>query len=82
MGNVTDEEIAAYEERYELQKKELSVMWSLMAFSAGVVESLVVVDRWVFLREAVERGECREAWVQGVFEYAVSPRNLVVVGVK
>ena len=29
----------------------LSITWSLMAFSAGVVESLIVVDRWLWLRE-------------------------------
>ncbi|KAM3078198.1 hypothetical protein ACMFMF_004605 [Clarireedia jacksonii] len=82
LGNITDAEIAAYEQRYGAQKKELSVVWSLMAFSAGVVESLVVVDRWEYLREAVKRGEARSAWVEGVFDYVVSPRNLVVVGVK
>ncbi|PQE03185.1 Methyltransferase 25 protein [Rutstroemia sp. NJR-2017a BBW] len=82
LGSITDEEIKGYEQRYGHKKQELSVVWSLMAFSAGVVESLVVVDRWEFLREAVRRGEVRRAWVEGVFEYGVSPRNLVVVGVK
>jgi hypothetical protein len=54
-------------------------MWSLMAFSAGVVEAVVVVDRWLWLKEqqGIER-----AWVEAVFEYKHSPRNLVVVGVK
>ncbi|KAA8573526.1 hypothetical protein EYC84_005111 [Monilinia fructicola] len=79
---LTDATIRQYEERYAPLRAELSVVWSLMAFSAGVVESLIVVDRYAFLREAVERGQCRAAWVEGVFEYAVSPRNLVVVGVK
>ena len=47
--------------------------------AAGVVEALIVVDRYCWLREqeGVER-----AWVQTVFEYGLSPRNLVVVGVK
>jgi hypothetical protein len=49
----------------------------LMAFSAGVVESMIVVDRWLYLRE-----EGCEAWVEAVFDYGLSPRNLVVVGVK
>ncbi|TVY35266.1 Methyltransferase-like protein [Lachnellula subtilissima] len=80
MGKITDEEIDGYAQRYDALKRELSVTWSLMAFSAGVVESLIVVDRWLFLKE---HGDLvREAWVEPVFEYKQSPRNLVVVGIK
>lgn len=75
---VTVEEAGAYEERFEGRKKDLSVLWCLMAFCAGVVESLVVVDRYVYLCEEGV-GEC---WVEAAFEYAESPRNLVVVGVR
>ncbi|KAF7940410.1 uncharacterized protein EAE98_000537 [Botrytis deweyae] len=82
VGDITDAEIQTYESQYLARKKELSIIWSLMAFSAGVIESMIVVDRYVFLREAIDRGECRDAWVEGVFEYGMSPRNLVVVGVK
>jgi hypothetical protein len=79
MDGLTDGDIRSYEARYAHRKKELSVMWSLMAFSAGVVESVVVADRWLWLRE---QGEVEHAWVEAVFEYAHSPRNLVIVGIK
>ncbi|KAJ4377439.1 hypothetical protein N0V83_000264 [Neocucurbitaria cava] len=79
MEGLTDEDIRGYEEGYAERKKELSVMWSLMAFSAGVVESVVVTDRWLWLKEQ-EEVDC--AWVEPVFEYKYSPRNLVVVGIK
>jgi hypothetical protein len=79
MDTLTDEDIRDYEVRYAEKKKELSVMWSLMAFSAGVVEAVIVVDRWLWLGEQKEV-EC--AWVEPVFEYKHSPRNLVVVGIK
>ncbi|QDS69083.1 hypothetical protein FKW77_010080 [Venturia effusa] len=79
IGPLSDGEIEEYVERFKERKKELSIMWSLMAFSAGVVEAMVVVDRWTFLREQ----ECvGDAWVEPVFDYGLSPRNLVVVGVK
>ncbi|EEH05306.1 conserved hypothetical protein [Histoplasma capsulatum G186AR] len=68
-----------YEARYAVYRKNLSIVWSLMAFSAGVVESVIVVDRWLFLREQTE---VKEAWVEAVFDYQQSPRNLVVVGIK
>jgi hypothetical protein len=80
IGDITDNEIEEYALRYKEMKKELSVTWSLMAFSAGVVESLIVVDRWLFLREHPD--VVKECWVEAVFDYQQSPRNLVVVGIK
>lgn len=78
-ANLTEDVIASYEKDFQSERKHLSVIWSLMAFSAGVVESLIAVDRWSFLREQ----ECVErCWVESVFDYAQSPRNLVVVGIK
>lgn len=79
MSSITDVELEAYEIDYQERKKELSVMWSLMAFSAGVVEAAIVVDRYLWLKE---QQVVKEAWVEPIFDYAMSPRNLVVVGVK
>ncbi|XP_014559799.1 hypothetical protein COCVIDRAFT_35078 [Bipolaris victoriae FI3] len=79
MDGLTDDDIRDYEVRYAERKKELSVMWSLMAFSAGVVEAVVVTDRYLWLKE---QEEVEHAWVEPVFEYKHSPRNLVVVGLK
>ncbi|KAF2087564.1 hypothetical protein K490DRAFT_13538, partial [Saccharata proteae CBS 121410] len=80
MAGLTDREIEDYAARFgEERKKELSVVWALMAFSAGVVEAMIVVDRWLWLRE---QEEVDKAWVEAVFDYGLSPRNLVVVGIK
>ncbi|KAG8529869.1 uncharacterized protein KY384_005350 [Bacidia gigantensis] len=76
---ISDEEIKAYEERFGNKKKELSILWSLMAFSAILVESVIVVDRWMYLKE---QDAVKDCWVEPVFEYGQSPRNLVVVGIK
>lgn len=72
------DEAEAYVRRFGPRKKELSVVWSLMAFSAAVIESLIVVDRWQFLMEM----GCSRTWVEAAFEYSESPRNLVVVGIR
>jgi hypothetical protein len=79
MTEMTDEQIQEYEVAFQSGKKDLSVIWSLMAFSAGVIEATIVVDRWLWLKE---QEEVEEAWVEAVFDYAMSPRNLVIVGVK
>lgn len=80
MGDMTDEEIEKYELAYRPRKRELSSMWSLMAFNACVAESLIVTDRWLFLRE--HEDVVRDCWVEAVFDYRESPRNLVVIGIK
>ena len=79
MAGLTDDEISCYEDSFKDRKKELSIVWSLMAFSASVVESSIVVDRWLYLKE---QAEVRDCWVETVFDYKQSPRNLVVVGIK
>ncbi|KAF6817273.1 hypothetical protein CSOJ01_02455 [Colletotrichum sojae] len=80
MSDISDEEISKYEEGYLRRKKEVAAVWTLMAFSACVVESLIVTDRWLFLKE--HKDVVRDAWVETVFDYKESPRNLVVVGIK
>jgi hypothetical protein len=79
IASLSDGEIAAYEARFAPRKKELSVVWSLMAFSSQAVEAMIVVDRWAWL---TEQEGVREAWVQTGFGFELSPRNLVVVGVR
>ncbi|MCJ1453505.1 hypothetical protein MMC28_003852 [Mycoblastus sanguinarius] len=79
MESLTDYDIALYLEKYKEKKKELSIIWSLMAFSASVIEATIVVDRWLYLKE---QQEVRDCWVEAVFDYKQSPRNLVVVGIK
>ncbi|TLD35899.1 hypothetical protein E2P81_ATG02202 [Venturia nashicola] len=79
IGSLSDPEIQNYITRFSARKKELSIIWSLMAFSAGIVEAMVLIDRWTFLKEQ----DCvADAWVEAVFDYKLSPRNLVVVGLK
>ncbi len=80
LADITDDEIARYEVEYRSRRRELSAVWSLMAFSACVVESLIVTDRFLFLREHSDI--VRDCWVETVFNYRESPRNLVVVGIK
>ncbi|KAF4768125.1 hypothetical protein N7455_000028 [Penicillium solitum] len=76
---LTDDEIHRYETQYLHARKHMSVVWSLMGFSAQLVEAIIVVDRWQFLRE---QDSVKECWVQPVFDYSKSPRNLAVIGLR
>lgn len=77
--SLPDEEFLRYETEYGYARKNLSVVWSLMAFSSQVVEAIIVLDRWLYLREHEAVKEC---WVEPVFDYGESPRNLAVIGIK
>lgn len=79
MGDISEEEIDRYATEYREGKKNLAVVWSLMAFSASLAESLILVDRWQFLRE---HDSVKDCWVEPVFDYELSPRNLAVIGIK
>ena len=79
MKDLTDDEIEEYANKFHDKRKTLSIVWSLMAFSASVVESVIVVDRWLYLKE---QNEVKQCWVETVFEYSQSPRNLAVVAIK
>ena len=78
---IPPETFEAYLQEYSPRKHEIEVLWSLMAFSAEVIEAVIVVDRWLYLCELEDVGPQR-AWVETVWRYEVSPRNLVVVGVR
>ncbi|KKK15797.1 hypothetical protein P175DRAFT_0459287 [Aspergillus ochraceoroseus IBT 24754] len=79
MANISDEELERYVTEYWPAKKKLSVTWTLMSFSAALVEAIIVVDRWQFLRE---NDSVKDCWVESVFDYGESPRNLAVIGIK
>ncbi|KAJ5469123.1 hypothetical protein N7475_006875 [Penicillium sp. IBT 31633x] len=79
IATLTDEEIHCYETQYHNTRKHMSIMWSLMAFSAQLIEAIIVVDRWQFLRE---QDLVKDCWVQPVFDYSESPRNLAVFGLR
>jgi hypothetical protein len=79
LREVDEETLRGYEERFAARKKHLSVTWSLMAFCAQVSEAVIVSDRYAWLKEQDVVGE---TWVESVFDYAISPRNMVVVGIR
>ncbi|KAL2760643.1 hypothetical protein ACRALDRAFT_1038402 [Sodiomyces alcalophilus JCM 7366] len=80
MSDMSDEELEWYEAKYMSRGREVAGIWSLMAFSACIVESTIVTDRWLFLKEHAD--VVQDCWVETVFDYKQSPRNLVVVGIK
>ncbi|KAI4719499.1 hypothetical protein E4T48_04248 [Aureobasidium sp. EXF-10727] len=70
--DVTGQEIAEYEEKYQYRMAETAILWTL------VVESVIALDRVFFLKEA----GLAEVNALPIFEYRESPRNLMIVASK
>ncbi|KAL9093674.1 MAG: hypothetical protein Q9159_000203 [Coniocarpon cinnabarinum] len=79
LNAIADEDLEQYSREHEGRRKDIGIVWTLMALSATLVEATIVVDRWLWLKEQNEVEGC---WVEAVFDYRRSPRNLVVVGIK
>ena len=76
--DVTEEEIAEYEERYQRRAAETAILWTLSVMLCRVVESAIALDRAFFLQEA----GLHDVDILPIFNYKESPRNLMIVASK
>ncbi|KAK7923746.1 hypothetical protein PG985_007817 [Apiospora marii] len=75
---VSDEELIEYDERYRHCKGQIAILWTLSVLCCKLVESVIALDRYCYL---VEQG-ASEVDVVPIFDYRVSPRNLMMVARK
>jgi hypothetical protein len=55
---------------------------TLRRITSGLLESLVVLDRYLFLKEKQREGGAFEVKVEPIFEQDVSPRNMAFIAFK
>lgn len=75
---VSDEDLRAYEQRFEGLHEVLTLCWSLRAMMSQVMESLLLLDRLLYLEEF----EGVKASLFPIFDPFESPRNMVLVASK
>ena len=75
---VSDEELMTYEERYKYCESQIAILWTLSVLCCKVVESLIALDRYLFL---TEHGAANVDVVP-IFDMKVSPRNLMITARK
>ena len=73
--DITEEDIAEYEERYQGRAAETAILWTLSVLLCRIVESVIALDRAFFLQEA----GLENIDILPIFNYQESPRNLMVV---
>lgn len=75
---ITTAEIMRYEERYRGYEGRVAVLWTLSVLCCKAVETAVALDRYWFL---IERG-ANQVDIVPIFDYKISPRNLMMVAKK
>lgn len=77
-GTMSKADIGKYESRYASHEGRISILWTLSVLCCKAIESVIALDRYWFL---VEHEACNVDIVP-IFEYNISPRNLMMVARK
>lgn len=77
-NTISDVDLAEYESRYTSHEGRISILWTLSVLCCKAIETVIALDRYWFL---VEHGACNVD-VFPIFEYKISPRNLMMVAEK
>lgn len=77
-STISNTDIAEYETRYAGHEGRISILWTLSVLCCKAIESVIALDRYWFL---VEHG-ARNVDIVPIFEYKISPRNLMMVAEK
>ncbi|KAK1623688.1 methyltransferase domain-containing protein [Colletotrichum phormii] len=77
-SKISDADLVAYEERYRGQEGKVAILWTLSVLCCKVVESVIALDRYLFLAE----NGGQNVDVVPIFDYKISPRNLMFVADK
>ncbi|KAI8142795.1 methyltransferase domain-containing protein [Fennellomyces sp. T-0311] len=80
---ISADEAERYLQEYQQAEKQVTILWTLRSLMANVLESIVLVDRWLYLNQVV-KGHSPDAgvWLWPLFDPMESPRNMVFVASK
>lgn len=85
-NTITPEEAELHYRRSKenLVDKQFVTLWTLRGLLAPIVESIILVDRWLYLRDAAQHSpdEHKGAYMYPLFDLSASPRNVVYVASK
>jgi hypothetical protein len=71
--------VEKYEKEYESEMNKVAVLWTLRALMGQVVESLIIADRVLALKES---GQCENIKLLSLCDSIISPRNIVIIAEK
>ncbi|ORY96194.1 methyltransferase domain-domain-containing protein [Syncephalastrum racemosum] len=70
--------------KQQQEDKKLMALWTVRALLGPLLESIVLVDRWMYLKQNSEKEDEQSwgAWMYPLFDASASPRNVVLVAYK
>lgn len=77
-NRISTEDMDLYEERFKGFEGRIAILWTLSVLCCKAVESVIALDRYWFLVEH----DAGHVDVVPIFNYRVSPRNLMIVARK
>ncbi|KAI7900480.1 methyltransferase domain-containing protein [Cokeromyces recurvatus] len=65
--------------------KQFVALWTLRGLLAPIIESIILMDRWLYLNESLQNASndgLKGVWMYPLFDLSASPRNVVYVASK
>lgn len=76
----SDEILMEYLNRYQHLKIQVSIIWTIRAMLAACLESIILLDRIIFLDEWSIQNDCLlDVQLKPIFDPIVSPRNMALI---
>lgn len=81
---ITFEEAEAYYQEYKAKQadKQITILWTLRVLLGPILESIILVDRFLYLTETLEDSPTKGVWLWPLFDPVTSPRNIVIAATK
>lgn len=81
---VSDQELYDIERKYSSHRQIMNVFFLLRLSLAPILESVILLDRLLYLKEQNEEGNGDKAsiYLVKMFDYIVSPRCFGIIGIK
>lgn len=83
-NTITSEEAEAYYQEYKAKQadKQITILWTLRVLLGPILESIILVDRFLYLTETIEDSPTKGVWLWPLFDPVTSPRNIVIAATK
>jgi hypothetical protein len=64
--------------------KQFVTLWTLRGLLAPIIESIILIDRWLYLNQSTQHSKDshKGVWMYPLFDMSASPRNVVYVASK
>ncbi|KAI8643816.1 methyltransferase domain-containing protein [Parasitella parasitica] len=81
---ITSDEAETYYQKCKEKQvdKQISILWTLRVLLGPILESIILVDRYLYLDETIEDSPTKGVWLWPLFDPVTSPRNMVIVATK